>query len=136
MPWLKSNIIDYLLGSGPAAKSTKKIKRQTKSTKKKAVASPASGLVPSLKEVVVEVRREKVPLTSLPSPIETILVSSSSSTEDEDLDIRISYSSPAAQDAPAAPDVVMLESSSDDDVVIIMEEPGLGKGVDGPSSEK
>ena len=84
----------------------------------------------------MEVRREKVPLTSLPSPIETILVSSSSSTEDEDLDIRISYSSPAAQDAPAAPDVVMLESSSDDDVVIIMEEPGLGKGVDGPRSDK
>ena len=121
MPWLKSNIIDYLLGSGPAAKSTKKIKRQTKSTKKKAVASPASGLVPSLKEVVVEVRREKVPLTSHPSPKETILVSddSSSSTEDEDYDIRISYSSLAAQDAPAAPDVVMLETSNDDVVILL-----------------
>ena len=86
---------------------------------RRAFISPTAG--PSLKEVVVEVRREKVPLTSHPSPKETILVSddSSSSTEDEDYDIRISYSSLAAQDAPAAPDVVMLETSNDDVVILL-----------------
>ena len=65
---------------------------------RRAFISPTAG--PSLKEVVVEVRREKVPLTSLPSTKETILVSDDLSLciEDEDYDIRISYSSSAAQD--------------------------------------
>ena len=69
----------------------------------------------------MEVRREKVPLTSLPSTKETILVSDDLSwcIEDEDYDIRFSYSSSAAQDAPAAPDVVMLETSNDDVVILL-----------------
>ena len=97
---LKSRIVGYLTNKNPRKPS------------------PLAG--PSLKEVVVEVRREKVPLTSLPSPKETILVSDdlSSCIEDEDYDIRISYSSSAAQDAPAAPDKVMLESSNDDVVIL------------------
>ena len=105
--------MEYLAAKSKKKNLKRKMKAQEIRKPRRAVASPAAG--PSLKEVV-----EKVPLTSLPSTKETILVSDDLSwcIEDEDYDIRISYCSSAAQDAPAAPDVVMLESSNDDVVIL------------------